>query len=110
MAQLIYGARMWTSRTQRLNGEGVHSQRYCQIGLAAAGLLWGAESVVSLLDQGMNWLTGIVIVTTVALSILVLGCYLGRRALPLVFRRHVSPDWGGGAVYLGKIHARSEHI
>jgi diguanylate cyclase (GGDEF)-like protein len=88
-AQVVYGTRFWWARKLRLkakydaaNSDGKVS---LQVGLAATGLLWGSASVGCLFSHGLNWLTGIVLVTTVALSVLVLGCYLGRRALVLTF-------------------------
>ena len=88
-AQLNYGTRSWWARKRRLKAAaGTASsdgKLSLQIGLVVTGLLWGTASVGCLLSQGMNWMSGSVLITNVALSVLVLGCYLGRRALVLPF-------------------------
>ncbi len=89
VAQAVYGARLWSARKPRSDSRSVAdieiSQWPLQLGLFTTGLLWGTASITCLIALGMNWLTGMVLATTVALSILVLGCYLGRRALVLPF-------------------------
>lgn len=82
-AQTIYGARWYFSRRGAAEDGGADFS--LRIGLVLTGLLWGSASVGCLMTHGMNWLTGVVIATTVALAILVLGCYLGRRSLVIPF-------------------------
>ncbi len=89
IAQIIYGTRWWSARKMRRQYEGDPEpsavRLALQIGLVATGLLWGSASVGCLVTHGLTWVTGIVLATTVAQAVLVLGCYLGRRALVLPF-------------------------
>lgn len=89
VAQIVYGARLWSVRRLRgrhepdVDSPGVRTT--IQIGLVASGLVWGSAAVGCLLMHGVAWVTGTVLATTVAMAILVLGCYLGSRALVLPF-------------------------
>jgi diguanylate cyclase (GGDEF)-like protein len=86
VAQTIYSARLWLSRRANVGDEaGPGIERGLRLGLIATGLLWGSASVGCLMTEGMTWVTGVVIATTTALSILVLGCYIGRRSLVIPF-------------------------
>lgn len=93
VAQLIYGVRFWADRYSKFGTSGPANSetrfsevpRGMQLGLALTGILWGSAAVGCLLTQGLNWLTGVVFATTLALAILVLGCYLGKRALVIPF-------------------------
>lgn len=87
VAQVIYGTRLWFARRAAASDEetGAGSELALRAGLIATGLLWGSASVACLMTQGTTWLTGVVIATTTALSILVLGCYIGRRSLVIPF-------------------------
>jgi diguanylate cyclase (GGDEF)-like protein len=89
VAQLIYGTRFWAARRTRLHDDtdldSRAIRRGLQVGLIATGLLWGSASVGCLLTYGITWLSGMVTATTLALSIIVLGCYLGSRALVIPF-------------------------
>ena len=84
--QTIYGARLWLARRATAGSE-VESgnERGLRAGLIATGLLWGSASAGCLMTEGTSWVTGVVIATTTALSILVLGCYVGRRSLVIPF-------------------------
>lgn len=88
-AQAIYGARLWYARRTVEHGaseaQAGSAERGLRYGLIATGLLWGSASVGCLVIHGMTWVTGVVIATTTALSILVLGCYIGRRSLVIPF-------------------------
>lgn len=89
VAQIIYGTRLWSVRKLRLQDEADMDastvRRVLQTGLVVTGSLWGSASVGCLLMYGITWVTSIVLATTFALAILVLGCYLGSRALVLPF-------------------------
>ena len=106
-AQLIYGTRWWSVRKMGVIDEAeldaTNVRRILQGGLVVAGLLWGSASVGCLLIHGMTWLTGIVLATTVALVILVLGCYLGNRWLVLPFLvAAIAPIGVAGLFFLEK--------
>ncbi len=86
VAQTIYGVRLWLARRAHAGHDAEpESERGLHAGLIATGLLWGSASVGCLITEGTTWVTGVVIATTTALSILVLGCYNGRRSLVIPF-------------------------
>ncbi len=86
VAQIVYGCRLWLARRANTDDEaGSGSDRGLHAGLIATGLLWGGASVGCLMTEGMTWVSGVVLATTAALSILVLGCYNGRRSLVIPF-------------------------
>ena len=89
IAQSIYGTRLWLARklgdqVGRDSG-GPAGYRTLQFGLVLSGLLWGLAVAGCLLSEGMTALTGAVLASTVILTLLVLGCYFGSRALVLPF-------------------------
>lgn len=86
LTQVIYGWRLWLVRREHPGDEtGPERDRGLHAGLIATGLLWGSASVACLVTEGTTWVTGVVLATTAALSILVLGCYNGRRSLVIPF-------------------------
>lgn len=86
IAQLVYGCRLWLARRASADDAAEpEDDRGLHAGLTVTGLLWGGASVGCLLTEGTTWVTGVVLATTAALSILVLGCYNGRRSLVIPF-------------------------